>query len=67
MQPIIILAHGALGAFDEIIFVAIAILFLAMMVLSWFRSQALVDEDEPEQAIESTEPAQATPDKFELR
>ena len=40
-----ILAHGALGPFDEIIFFGIAIVFLGMMVVSWLRSQQIADED----------------------
>ncbi len=41
----VILAHGALGPFDEIIFLGIAIVFLGMMGLSWVRSQQLEDEE----------------------
>jgi hypothetical protein len=41
----VILAHGALGPFDEIIFLSIAAVFLAMMGISWLRSQQLPDED----------------------
>ena len=43
-----ILAHGALGPFDEIIFVGIALIFVVMMGISWMRSQALPEEDENE-------------------
>ena len=50
----VILAHGALGPFDEIIFLGIAIVFLAMMGFSWLRSQQLPDEeiDTPEEVLE---------------
>ena len=41
----IILAHGALGPFDEIIFLGIAVVFLVMMGLSWLRSQELEGDD----------------------
>ena len=41
----VILAHGALGPFDEIIFLSIALVFLAMMGISWLRSQQLPDEE----------------------
>ena len=44
-MPIVILAHGALGNFDEIIFVSIAVIFVGMMGVSWFRSQQLSDDD----------------------
>jgi len=42
----IVLAHGALGAFDEIIFLSIALVFVVMMAWSWLRSQQLPDEDD---------------------
>ncbi len=48
----IVLAHGALGAFDEIIFLSIALVFVVMMAWSWLRSQQLPDEDD-EAAAES--------------
>ena len=47
-----LLAHGALGPFDEIIFVSIAIIFAVMMGISWARSQDL-PEDEEERAENS--------------
>jgi len=58
----VLLAHGAWGPFDEIIFIGIAVIFLGMMGLSWLRSQALEDDE-----LESGEPATATDaDHFEL-
>ena len=57
-----IVAHGALGPFDEIIFIGIAVIFLGMMGLSWLRSQALEDDE-----LASGEPAAAPDaDNFEL-
>ena len=57
-----ILAHGALGPYDEIIFIGIAVIFLGMMGLSWLRSQALEDDE-----LEDGEPAAAADaDHFEL-
>ena len=44
MPPI--LAHGALGPYDEIIFLGIAVAFLGMMGVSWLRSQQIDDEFE---------------------
>ncbi len=41
----VILAHGALGPFDEIIFLGIAVVFLGMMGVSWLRSQQLEAEE----------------------
>ncbi|MCY4021510.1 MAG: hypothetical protein OXG39_19070 [Chloroflexi bacterium] len=50
---VVILAHGALGPFDEIIFVSIAIIFVVMMAISWVRSQGLPELDDD--ASESTD------------
>ena len=59
---VFILAHGALGPFDEIIFLGIALVFLGMMGWSWLRSQEL-EEDE----LEAGEPARAEDtEHFEL-
>ncbi|MYE27502.1 MAG: hypothetical protein F4X87_09900 [Chloroflexi bacterium] len=58
----VILAHGALGPFDEIIFLSIAAVFLAMMGISWLRSQQLPDE-EMETESESQE---SDSERFEL-
>ena len=58
----VILAHGALGPFDEIIFLSIAVVFLAMMGISWVRSQQLPDEE-----IEAdSESQEAERERFEL-
>lgn len=57
-----ILAHGALGTFDEIIFLAIAVVFLGMMGLSWLRSQDLPDEE----LHEAEDAAAPDGDRFEL-
>ena len=51
----VILAHGALGPFDEIIFLGIAVVFLGMMGMSWLRSQQLED-DEIDDGEQSTKP-----------
>ncbi len=51
----VILAHGALGPFDEIIFLGIAVVFLGMMGMSWLRSQQLED-DETEDSVKSSKP-----------
>ncbi len=45
-----ILAHGALGPFDEIIFIGVAIGFLVMMGISWLRSQQLPADEQEEPA-----------------
>lgn len=51
----VIVAHGALGLFDEIIFISIAIVFVLMMGISWVRSQGLPELEDEEIAIEDSE------------
>lgn len=68
-MPIVILAHGALGAFDEIVFIGVVVVFLAMMALSWFRSQQLTDEMPDQDSKPSQDTVQSSPnntDRFEL-
>lgn len=40
----IILAHGALGAWDELIFLGIAVIFTGMVIYTWFKSRSLEPE-----------------------
>jgi hypothetical protein len=62
----VILAHGALGAFDEMIFLGIAIVFLGLMGVSWLKSRNMPDELE-EKSTESTPDQEAeSPDRFRL-
>ena len=62
----IVLAHGALGIWDEIIFIAVALLFLAFMVMSWIRARANNDVlQSPQNEPESESPEQTT-GRFEL-
>ena len=41
----VLLAHGALGPFDEIIFIGIGVIFVVMMGISWLRSQELGEDE----------------------
>jgi len=41
-----LLAHGALGNWDEIFFLGIAIVFTAFMGMSWWRSREFEIEEE---------------------
>lgn len=34
-----VLAHGALGIWDEVIFISVGVIFLIFMVVSWVRSR----------------------------
>lgn len=72
MVPIV-LAHGALGPFDELLFILIGAVFVGLMVLAWIRSRNSVPEenDAPANPLPvSTEPASsptdARPDHFPL-
>lgn len=40
----ILVAHGALGPWDETIFISVVIIFVTMMGISWFRSRGMDDE-----------------------
>jgi hypothetical protein len=61
---IVVLAHGALGVFDELIFFAVGIVFLVMMAISWIRSRNapldIEDETAPEISVAES------PDRFKL-
>jgi hypothetical protein len=50
-----ILAHGALGPWDELIFLGVAAIFLTMMGISWVRSRT----NNP--TIEATEDSNTIP------
>jgi hypothetical protein len=42
----LVLAHGALGSFDELLFLAVAVVFVVLMVIAWIRSRnSSVDEE----------------------
>lgn len=60
-----LLAHGALGYWDEVIFVTVIVIFLGMMVASWLRSRG--DGSPPADAAPLS-PRDAGPedDRFEL-
>ncbi len=69
MLPVI-LAHGALGIFDELVFIAVALIFIGMMAYAWWRSRsAPLDNDTADQAEAPPEnfpnPPQDT-DRFHL-
>jgi hypothetical protein len=41
-------AHGALGPWDEVIFISVIVIFITMMGISWFQGRGLEDEPLPE-------------------
>lgn len=62
-----ILAHGALGAVDEIVFLTVAFIFVAMMVISWLRTRNL-PPDEASVSPEQPDSGKAdSREHFELR
>lgn len=79
MQLPVILAHGALGPYDELIFLSVAAIFLIFMGISWVKSRNTRPEfddnndevqegqrDLPQKTDEpATEPTD-TPERFRL-
>jgi hypothetical protein len=71
MQIPIILAHGALGWWDELIFLGIIVIFIGMMIVSWFRSRDMEFEQndllpqEPRSSrADDDRPAQESDERF---
>ena len=63
-----LLAHGALGPWDELIFLAVFVIFVIMMGVSWVRSRALGDEDlDNEPASPESPAAEDGDDRFALK
>lgn len=59
MYTVFILAHGALGEWDELIFLSIAAIFLIMMGIAWVRSRVSTPEaleEPPDPSTPSTIP-----------
>jgi hypothetical protein len=63
---LILPAHGALGPWDEIIFVAVAVVFVAMMAISWLRSRSDAGESDLDEA-DTSEKAKVDENRFELK
>ncbi len=63
----VFLAHGALGYWDEAVFITVMVIFFVLMGLSWVRSRTLDPEfdDEPVKNAE-TDGTTASPDRFRL-
>jgi hypothetical protein len=59
-----LLAHGALGIWDEMIFLGVVVIFVAMMGISWARSRFNSDaiEDDAPAATPTTESPTPQPD-----
>jgi hypothetical protein len=59
----VILAHGALGEFDEVIFIGIIVIFLVMVFFAWFRSRSMNYE---EQDLMPPPSAEQSEERFKL-
>jgi hypothetical protein len=58
-MDMVFLAHGALGPYDELIYLGVAVVFLVMMGVSWFQTRMAEYDDD-----KGTAPTPA-PDDFE--
>ncbi len=58
MTPIY-LAHGALGPYDELIYLGIAVIFLVMMGVSWFQTR-MTEYDDDQRPAPDTNPQNTT-------
>lgn len=64
----LILAHGALGWWDEMIFAAVVLLFIGFMGFAWLRSRNFepsFDDEEGETQSAATENRESS-DRFQL-
>jgi hypothetical protein len=61
----VILAHGALGNWDELIFIGVAAVFLVFMVISWIRSRS-APLDKPNHHETPKPTSEQTDDRFRL-
>lgn len=64
------LAHGALGPYDELVYLGVAAIFVTMMGVSWFRTR-MGEYDDDQHADNLQSPIETTPqerhaDRFTL-
>jgi hypothetical protein len=53
----ILIAHGALGQYDELIYLGIAAIFVTMMGVSWFQTRMSEYDDDQRRTDSPPEPA----------
>lgn len=63
----ILLAHGALGPWDELIFLSVFAIFLVIMGLAWARSRAVGDDDLDDGVSLTETPTDDSDDRFTLK
>jgi hypothetical protein len=69
MFDLMIIAHGALGPWDEIIFLGVVAIFVGMMGMSWIRSRNTepeFDETSDDAPTKTDTPATSGTDRFQL-
>jgi hypothetical protein len=67
MHPPILLAHGALGIYDEVIFIGIVAFFVGMMGISWVVSRNTNPDLDDSDSEPTSEPEQSeTEERFKL-
>jgi len=55
----IVLAHGALGDYDELLFILIGVIFVGLMVFAWLRSRSSkTTPDKPQGPVEPAPPGE---------
>jgi hypothetical protein len=65
-RMVVVLAHGSLGAFDEILYLGVAAIFLVMMGISWMRSRYQPPRlDDPDETTTTPNEPDA-PERFKL-
>jgi uncharacterized protein YktB (UPF0637 family) len=57
----VILAHGQLGLWDDIIFVGIAFIFLSVMLVAWIKSRNVKPDFTQQSATDEKETAEHFP------
>ncbi|MCU0499478.1 MAG: hypothetical protein MUF87_19180 [Anaerolineae bacterium] len=62
MLDVVFVAHGALGPWDEVIFVGVGIVFFGLMIWSWIQSRQLPETETPT----NTETTPVDEDRFRL-
>ncbi len=61
----VVLAHGALGNFDELIYISVVVIFLVFMGIAWVRGR-MTQPDFDSPGDRSTTPDADSPERFKL-
>ncbi len=61
-----VLAHGALGSWDELIFLSIAAIFFIIMAVAWARSRAMQGGEDISPVDTASEATADDADRFTL-